>query len=169
MGYRDTETALRLRVEQLEQQVAQIPALQEQLRLLAQDNARWRSEADRLRLELAALRPALQPATPVPPAGGVSGRVLFSIPQPSGVNRVVGFDQPVIKIGRNPQCHLVLEGDDVSRMHAVVEIDGTDVSIIDLGSTTGTQVNGRKINKQTLSPGDRVRIGRYEMIVGINR
>ncbi len=44
-------------------------------------------------------------------------------------------------------------------MHAVIEVEGDAVTIIDLGSTSGTFVNDERTNKKALVPGDRVRIG----------
>ena len=45
----------------------------------------------------------------------------------------------VIKLGKVPSAHLKLDDETVSRMHAIIEVNGPgDVSIIDLSSTTGT-------------------------------
>ncbi len=44
-------------------------------------------------------------------------------------------------------------------MHAIIEVMGADVSIIDLGSTRGTFVNGTKINKTKLQSGDVILVG----------
>src|SRR6187431_2433956 len=76
---------------------------------------------------------------------------------------------PVIKVGKLSSSHLRLDDESVSRMHAVIEVTGpSDVSIIDLGSTRGTFVNGQKVNKAKLQSGDTVLIGdiRIEVSVG---
>ena len=63
--------------------------------------------------------------------------------------------QPVIKVGKLSSSHLRLDDESVSRMHAVIEVTGPgDISIIDLGSTKGTVVNGQKVNKAKLQSGD---------------
>ena len=76
---------------------------------------------------------------------------------------------PVIKVGKLSSSHLRLEDKNVSRMHALIEVTGPgDVSIIDLSSTTGTFVNGQKVNKAKLQSGDTVVIGetRIEITIG---
>jgi pSer/pThr/pTyr-binding forkhead associated (FHA) protein len=77
--------------------------------------------------------------------------------------------QPVIKVGKLSSSHLRLDDDSVSRMHAVIEVSGPgSISIIDLGSTKGTVVNGQKVNKANLQDGDLVVLGdiRIELSVG---
>ena len=54
-------------------------------------------------------------------------------------------------------------------MHAVIEVSGPgDISIIDLGSTKGTIVNGQKVNKAKLQDGDLIVLGdiRIELAIG---
>ncbi len=161
MGYRDAETALQLRLEQLEQQV---PALQEQVRQLTEANARAKFEADRLREELAAADRAAPPRE-VTDAGTV---VLLTIRQPSGAGKVMAFTKNDIRIGTNPQCELVLDGDGIGDLHAVIERRVPEgVSIEDLSRTLDTMVNGSKIRKQLLRSGDVIRIGAHELEVDL--
>ncbi|HEX8107650.1 MAG TPA: FHA domain-containing protein, partial [Kofleriaceae bacterium] len=75
----------------------------------------------------------------------------------------------VIKVGKVPSAHLKLDDETVSRMHAIIEVNGPgDVSIIDLGSTKGTFVNGQKVNKAKLQSGDTINVGetRIELAIG---
>src|SRR5690348_5927945 len=75
----------------------------------------------------------------------------------------------VIKLGKVPSAHLKLDDETVSRMHAIIEVNGPgDVSIIDLGSTKGTFVNGQKVNKAKLHSGDTIVVGetRIELAIG---
>src|SRR3954451_5081082 len=75
----------------------------------------------------------------------------------------------VIKVGKVPSAHLKLDDETVSRMHAIIEVNGPgDVSIIDLGSTKGTFVNGQKVNKAKLQSGDTIVVGetRIELAIG---
>src|SRR5439155_17727707 len=62
-------------------------------------------------------------------------------------------------IGKVPSAHLRLDDETVSRMHAIIEITGGEVSLIDLGSMRGTYVNGRKIHKARLQSGDVLLLG----------
>src|SRR3979411_62095 len=75
----------------------------------------------------------------------------------------------VIKLGKVPSAHLKLDDETVSRMHAIIEVNGPgDVSIIDLGSTKGTFVNGQKVNKAKLQTGDTIVVAetRIELAIG---
>ena len=74
----------------------------------------------------------------------------------------------VIKLGKVPSAHLKLDDETVSRMHAIIEVDGANnVSIIDLGSTKGTFVNGQKVNKAKLQAGDSIVVGDTRIDVAI--
>ena len=64
-------------------------------------------------------------------------------------------------IGRRASGSGLLGGDeDLSRRHALVRRSGSQLVIVDLGSTNGPRVNGRPISGPTeLHPGDRVELG----------
>src|SRR5262245_23116223 len=83
--------------------------------------------------------------------------------------RTETLTQSPIKIGKLSSSHLRLEDDEsVSRMHAVIEVTSpTDITIIDLGSTKGTIVNGKKINKATLQDGDIILLGDTKLVLSI--
>jgi hypothetical protein len=67
--------------------------------------------------------------------------------------------QPEIVIGRASDLDMVLVEDMVSRRHARIACNDTQILIEDLGSTNGTFVNGEKIARSMLKEGDRVLIG----------
>ncbi|PRQ07202.1 AgmX/PglI C-terminal domain-containing protein [Enhygromyxa salina] len=75
------------------------------------------------------------------------------------------FSQEVIKLGRLSSSHLRLEGEAVGRMHAVIEVGATgDVRLIDLGSSSGTLLNGDMIDRShELSSGDKLELGPYRL------
>jgi pSer/pThr/pTyr-binding forkhead associated (FHA) protein len=62
-------------------------------------------------------------------------------------------------IGRSRHCDLVLGEPTVSRLHAELREEGAAWVIADLGSTNGTWVNGWRIQRAELSPGDEVALG----------
>lgn len=76
-----------------------------------------------------------------------------------------------ITMGRDgDNCDLIFDDDTrgVSRMHCRIEVLGGKVSIVDLGSTYGTYVNGAAIKadeRKTLTIGDRIKLGKNEEFV----
>lgn len=64
-----------------------------------------------------------------------------------------------IIVGRSSDLDMVLVEDMVSRRHAKISLNGDTVAIQDLGSTNGTFVNGERVERMTLTEGDRVLIG----------
>jgi TonB family protein len=74
--------------------------------------------------------------------------------------------EAVIKVGKLASSHLRIDDESVSRMHAVIEINGPDdVQLIDLGSTRGTFVNGEKVTKARITSGDDVMFGDVRVVV----
>ncbi|MEM7678911.1 MAG: FHA domain-containing protein, partial [Myxococcota bacterium] len=79
------------------------------------------------------------------------------------------FERDIVKIGRLASAHLKLDDPKVSRIHAVIEAtnDGVGYAIIDMGSTEGTVLNGRKISKERLSDGDELWLGDLRVLVNM--
>ena len=76
------------------------------------------------------------------------------------------LNQDVIKIGKLKSSHLCLEDDTVARMHAVIEVSGSDVRVIDLGSSTGTLLNNQRVEKNAvLKHGDQLAFGPFRIEV----
>ena len=71
-----------------------------------------------------------------------------------------------IAIGRAPTCDIVLNDDQmVSRRHAIVRRNGNVVTVVDLGSSNGTLVNGNEIHDAyTLKDGDKLTIGDHDLM-----
>ena len=85
------------------------------------------------------------------------GGPLASVVMADGTRIGVG-DEP-ITFGRAVDCDVVLNDPTVSKRHAELRREGTDVLIVDLGSTNGTRVNGTGVRQRVLADGDEVRIG----------
>jgi pSer/pThr/pTyr-binding forkhead associated (FHA) protein len=70
----------------------------------------------------------------------------------------------VTVIGRGAEADLRLADTGVSRAHAEVRLDGSEVRITDLGSTNGTLLNGRRISSAVLADGDRIEVGATPLV-----
>jgi hypothetical protein len=70
-------------------------------------------------------------------------------------------------IGRGSDCNLQISDDWVSRKHTIVEFDGRDWTIGDLGSANGTYVNGAKIEKVQLHGSSEVQLGGQGPIISV--
>lgn len=69
-------------------------------------------------------------------------------------------------MGRSAGCQLVLDDPLVSRRHAQIVVSGDSAVLEDLGSVNGVFVNGEQVEgERRLAPGDRVLIGKQEMIL----
>jgi pSer/pThr/pTyr-binding forkhead associated (FHA) protein len=69
----------------------------------------------------------------------------------------VTLRQTVTVVGRSPRlCDLPLDNTSVSKLHCIlVKTDGL-VYMRDLGSTNGTRVNGQRVLRGALLPGDQI-------------
>ena len=75
----------------------------------------------------------------------------------------VNLDQGRITIGRDAANSVVLETGDVSGYHAEIHCDSGGVYVVDLGSSNGTTVNGKRLTKrQKLAAWDRVSFASVE-------
>lgn len=97
--------------------------------------------------------------TPLPPPSTGRPRLLIT-DRPGAAAREVVVELEVAVVGRGSEANIRIEDAGVSRRHAEVRREGDEVFLVDLGSTNGTTVNGRAIERVRLSPGDRISIGR---------
>ncbi len=78
----------------------------------------------------------------------------------------LSFEQEEVTIGRLPENDIVLNKGNVSKYHAQISRRGAKIAVVDMGSTNGTLLNGKKISGQAfLSPGDLIAIGDYTLSV----
>lgn len=68
-------------------------------------------------------------------------------------------------IGRSDGAEFTVEAPLVSRLHCQLSAGATDLEVVDLDSTNGTFVNGARVERALLKPGDRLGVGRVELIV----
>jgi hypothetical protein len=70
------------------------------------------------------------------------------------------LDGPTAVLGRSRECDCVFDDPNVSRRHAELRRNSSgDWQIVDLGSTNGVKVNGRRVDTSRLAPGDDVSLG----------
>ena len=90
--------------------------------------------------------------------------------------QVAGRDQPVsvsqfhthpVRIGRDESSELRLDARGVSRCHAVIERENGSWFVEDVQSTNGTYVNGRLTEYAALKAGDLIKIGPYQLMIGL--
>jgi len=69
-------------------------------------------------------------------------------------------------IGRSTGADFIVDAPLVSRVHCRLTMlpDG-GLEVLDLGSTNGTFLNGERVLNARLAPGDRLGVGRMELIV----
>ena len=68
------------------------------------------------------------------------------------------------RIGALPDNDIVLSDASVSRNHVEIHARGKRVEVQDLHSSNGTLVNGAAVKACPVQPGDRIQIGRVEMV-----
>ena len=69
-------------------------------------------------------------------------------------------------VGRATAADLVLDAALVSRVQCRLEANDETLEVIDLESTNGIYVNGDRVTRAHLVPGDRLKVGRVELSVG---
>ena len=79
-------------------------------------------------------------------------------------NQTLPLTEEVTTIGSVAGNTVVLADPAVSRKHAGIRKLDASYELADLGSTNGVYVNGHKVPKKTLEPGDIIRIGNTEAV-----
>lgn len=84
--------------------------------------------------------------------------------------RVAGAPHPDrLRIGAFGRAGTIsLDDNKVSKNHAMVFVDDEGPSIVDLVSTNGTHVNGKKVAEADLRDGDVINIGKTRFIVYVS-
>ena len=79
-------------------------------------------------------------------------------------NQTLPLTEAVTTIGSVAGNTVVLADPAVSRKHAGIRKVDSSYELADLGSTNGVYVNGQKVPKKTLEPGDIIRVGNTEAV-----
>lgn len=79
-------------------------------------------------------------------------------------NQALPLTEQITTIGSVAGNTVVLADPAVSRKHAGIHRVDSNYELADLGSTNGVYVNGHKVPKKTLEPGDIIRVGNTEAV-----
>jgi len=79
----------------------------------------------------------------------------------NGRTRVLSESRVVL--GRSKECDVQVPDANVSRRHAELRREGSSWWVVDLDSTNGTEVNGKRVPRAKLSPGDTIMLGETEL------
>jgi Protein of unknown function (DUF3662)/FHA domain len=149
---------------------------------IAVDTAAEDADHERAPLDAGGVAPpAPSVAAPVPPLGpppaAPSGATMIYAPDPTPESEPEPAEQAVLEwtggtltltdhvttIGRSSDCSIVLADPNVSRRHAEIRHIGEGYSLIDLGSTNGTEVNGQRVVETALMNGDVISVGQTKL------
>jgi FHA domain-containing protein len=78
-------------------------------------------------------------------------------------------DKRRVLLGRSRECDIQVEDPNVSRRHAELRQEGSSYWIVDLDSTNGVEVNGRRVKRAKLEDGDTFTVGSTEITFSTER
>lgn len=80
-------------------------------------------------------------------------------------------DHRTFLVGRSADAHLRFPDDDpyISRLHFLIEVNPPEIRLVDLGSTNGTLVNGKRLTECELVDGDTIEVGETKIAVFVTR
>jgi hypothetical protein len=76
---------------------------------------------------------------------------------------------PSVVLGRSRGADVRVGDVNASRRHAELRQENSSYWIVDLGSTNGVEVNGKRVDRARLSDGDRITIGTTEVVFGLSQ
>jgi hypothetical protein len=71
-----------------------------------------------------------------------------------------------VVLGRSKDCDVQVEDSNVSRRHAELRREGPAWWLVDLESTNGTELNGKRVKRAKLSDGDTITLGGSDLVFG---
>ncbi|HEY4227051.1 MAG TPA: FHA domain-containing protein, partial [Candidatus Limnocylindrales bacterium] len=89
----------------------------------------------------------------------------LAVREPNRAIRRIPMSGAPIRIGRGPECELVLKDARVSRRPARLHARNGVLVLTDLGSTNGTRVNGHRVTELVLGAGDRIEVGDSSLVI----
>jgi len=108
-------------------------------------------EVRRLQIEEASL-PELAPLP-------VNRRYSLAVILGANAGQIFPVSQPRVVLGRGVNCDIQLQDSEISRRHAMLEIKSDVATVIDLGSTNGTFVDGVRIHQKSIAAHEEFSLG----------
>ncbi len=84
-------------------------------------------------------------------------------PEPAWTFRIL--PGAIKTVGRAPRADFIIDAALVSRLHCRLDAGSDSLEVVDLSSTNGTFVNDKRIERARIASGDRLRVGRVELVV----
>jgi len=81
-------------------------------------------------------------------------------------SEIVPLTKKVVNIGRMDDNDIILQNAHISRYHARLQAHAGRYVIIDLESTGGTSVNGKRVTQAAIKPGDVISLSGIPLIYG---
>lgn len=92
------------------------------------------------------------------------GKLVLSLP--GGAEQAFDLAKNQVSIGRDAVNDIPLQDNKISRLHAQLQFLEDGLYFVDLGSANGSLVNGKRVQRERLAPGDIIQLGgstlRYE-------
>jgi pSer/pThr/pTyr-binding forkhead associated (FHA) protein len=73
-------------------------------------------------------------------------------------------DKRRVVLGRSRECDIQVNDPNVSRRHAEIRQEGATYWLVDLDSTNGVEVGGKRVKRLKLEDGTRFTIGSTELV-----
>ena len=67
-------------------------------------------------------------------------------------------------VGRATRADFIVDAPLVSRLHCRLSAGAAELEVVDLDSTNGTFLNGERVQTAKVSSGDRIGVGRVELV-----
>ncbi len=82
---------------------------------------------------------------------------------PNGPEQEFVLAKASVSLGRANTNDIILNDVRVSRSHARLEYGPEGISLVDMGSSNGTRLNGIRVERATLKPGDTISLGSQQL------
>src|SRR5688500_3368426 len=96
-----------------------------------------------------------------------TGELVLQNGRLTGARRPLGM--PTTFIGQREDCDIRLNVDGVAPLHCMVIVTPTEIEMRDLGSASGTYLNGVRTDQASLTHGDVLNIGPFQFRLEIGR